>query len=171
VYRPEALGYAYKANSDVWWALETVRQRLPDLELHLVAPDGLPVVCPLPHIVHEAPDDAAMAEFYRAANLFVLASTSEGYSLCTLEAMACGTPAVLTDGGGIRDYAEPGRNCYMGVAGNVSMLVDLIMAALNLHDMTARHCAAGLETAKERSWNGFIDQAEKALRAELGGLI
>lgn len=47
----------------------------------------------------EQVDDALLADIYRAADLFVSTSLYEGFGLPALEAMAVGTPVVVTDRG------------------------------------------------------------------------
>lgn len=49
-----------------------------------------------------------LADWYRAANLTVLCSDSEGVPNVLLESIACGTPFVATDVGGIREIAVDG---------------------------------------------------------------
>lgn len=50
----------------------------------------------------------AMAELYRRADVLLLASdATEGFGLPLLEAMACGTPAVVTDIPAFRTFARP----------------------------------------------------------------
>jgi phosphatidyl-myo-inositol dimannoside synthase len=48
-------------------------------------------------------DVADLPDLYRAADLFVLPSTGEGFGIVYLEAMACGTPALGLKAGGAPD--------------------------------------------------------------------
>lgn len=45
-----------------------------------------------------------IASLYRACNVFVSPYRGEGFSLPTLEAMACGLPVIVTDGGATEDF-------------------------------------------------------------------
>jgi glycosyltransferase involved in cell wall biosynthesis len=50
--------------------------------------------------------DEAMADFYRALDLFVFPTRGEGFGLPPLEAAACGTPALVTRATGPADYVD-----------------------------------------------------------------
>jgi glycosyltransferase involved in cell wall biosynthesis len=64
------------------------------------------------HQVHFAGrvDFARLPEMYRAADLYVSASHSDGSSVSLLEAMACGLPALVSDIPGNREWVEPEVN-------------------------------------------------------------
>lgn len=48
--------------------------------------------------------DFKMREWYRHIDCFVMPTRGEGFGLTPLEAMACGTPAIVTNWGGCVDY-------------------------------------------------------------------
>ena len=50
---------------------------------------------------------------YNAASVFVLSSTYEPFGMTAVEAMACGTPAVVTDKGGLKYFLENGKDAMI----------------------------------------------------------
>jgi mannosylfructose-phosphate synthase len=78
------------------------------------------------------PDDE-LADYYRAAAIFALASRYEPFGMVAIEAMACGTPAVVTVHGGLKDlidfgnqalFADPHRPEEFGTMLAMPMLYD-----------------------------------------------
>lgn len=53
--------------------------------------------------------DEALPDLYRAADLFVMPSTGEGFGIAYVEAMACGTPAIGLGAKGDADALSPMR--------------------------------------------------------------
>lgn len=58
-------------------------------------------------------DDARLAALYSAADVFVAPSIQENLSNTVMEALACGTPCVAFDIGGMPDMIEHRRNGYL----------------------------------------------------------
>jgi len=65
-----------------------------------------------------------LADFYAAADVFVLPSFSEGHSVALLEAMASGLPLVASDIEGNRVSIEDGVNGFLFETGNVKKLAE-----------------------------------------------
>ncbi len=110
------------ANKDPLTALEGFRRALvsaPRAELYMAygtAPlaaevqawlDGHDEVSRRVHLVGRVPN-ADLEARYRAADAFLLASHREGGNLSTVEALACGTPVVVTDLPSFRRIAGDG---------------------------------------------------------------
>jgi glycosyltransferase involved in cell wall biosynthesis len=62
----------------------------------------------LPEILYrdDVLDDASLAALYRSADVLVLPYRAEGFGLTALEAMACGTPPIVTKGGATDDFVD-----------------------------------------------------------------
>jgi len=76
-------------------------------------------------------DDVSLALLYAAADVFVLPSLQENLPLTVMEAMACGTPCVAFDQGGLPDLIDHRQNGYLaapydatGLARGVSWLLE-----------------------------------------------
>jgi glycosyltransferase involved in cell wall biosynthesis len=65
-----------------------------------------------------------LPDFYRAADLYISTSHSDGTSISLLEALACGTPVLLSDIPGNREWVSPSplRGEGSGVRGEVGWL-------------------------------------------------
>jgi len=143
-----------KRLSDLLAAMARLRERRPDARAAIVG-DG-----PLgPELRREAarlgvadavdflgrrPD---VEEIYRASRVFVLTSRSEGLSVATAEAMACGLPAVVTDVGDMADLVREGRNGHLVAVGDAGGLAERVGGLLDDADRYAAAAAAAREDA------------------------
>jgi glycosyltransferase involved in cell wall biosynthesis len=58
------------------------------------------------HYLDETLDDATLAALYRTVDVVLHPYRGEGFGLPMLEAMACGTPAIVTAGGAADDFID-----------------------------------------------------------------
>jgi glycosyltransferase involved in cell wall biosynthesis len=89
-------------------------------------------------------DKRELAQLYRDAAALILPSRFEGFGMPVLEAMASGTPVVLSDDAALQEVA--------GDAGVYAEDGDYGAALRRALDDRARWSAAGLERAKGFSW-------------------
>lgn len=72
-----------------------------------------------------------LPRYYRAADLYVSASHSDGSSISLLEAMACGCPALVSDISGNREWIEPGVQGWWFKDGDIDDLAQLLKRAVD----------------------------------------
>ncbi len=103
---------------------------------------------------------------FESADVFVLPSYAEGFSMALLEAMFHGLPAVVARSGGLVDVVREGENGLLVDAGDVAQLT----AALEqLVTSTARRELLGRTNAREaRERYALEDVARKLTRVLLG---
>jgi len=88
-----------------------------------------------------------LAELYSGADIFLDGSEFQGFGRCALEAMACGAACVLTDVGGVLEYAQHEENALLTPPGQVEGLAAAILRLLDDAALRQRLIARGLETA------------------------
>ena len=106
--------------------------------------------------------DEALPSLYSGAEVFVLPSFDEGFGLPALEAMACGTPVVVSTCGALPE-----------VVGKAGLFVnphnaEELAGALNdcLSDANLRHTLVkgGLQQAQRFSWQSAAEQVYAILQ-------
>lgn len=98
--------------------------------------------------------DERIVELYAEAELAVVPSLYEGFSLPAIEAMCTGTPLVATDGGALPEVTgADGQTVFRCAAGDVSSLARSIRHALDQPEAREEIGAAGRQRVTERwSW-------------------
>jgi glycosyltransferase involved in cell wall biosynthesis len=114
--------------------------------------------------------DDRLVELYSQAELAVVPSLYEGFSLPAIEAMASGTPLVATTGGALPEVAgSHGETCFLAEPGDTDSLASVIRAALDDPDQRARVGAAGRRRVIDQwSWRHTALRTVEQYRAVIG---
>jgi glycosyltransferase involved in cell wall biosynthesis len=83
-------------------------------------------------------DDRLMALAYSAADVFVLPTLAENLPNGILESMACGTPTVAFDIGGVPDVVRDGNTGHLARAGDAEALANGIAALIDDLELRTR---------------------------------
>jgi glycosyltransferase involved in cell wall biosynthesis len=84
----------------------------------------------LSHVVHFLGSQSDVRPFYNSADLFLMTSSSETFSIAAIEAMSFGLPCVLTDVGGASEIVLPDFNGYLCEPGNIRDITNKCAKAL-----------------------------------------
>lgn len=113
--------------------------------------------------------DERIVELYAAAELAVVPSLYEGFSLPAIEAMCTGTPLVATDGGALPEVTgTDGDTVLQCRAGDVDALMNALRRGLDDAELRARIGAAGRRRVIERwTWRRCAEMTVEQYREVL----
>lgn len=101
-------------------------------------------------------DRPTLAQWYRAADLVVVPSRSESFGLVAIEALACGTPVVAADVGGLPVAVGDAGVLVKGHDPGVWAAV--LAEVLTDPERRARLAQAGIEHARNFGWEATVDK-------------
>ena len=99
----------------------------------------------------------ALQQWYAAANVFLFPSSTETFGNVVLEAMACGTPVVCADAGGVIDTVEHGWNGLRCEPGNVNAFSNALSQIYQDTEFGNRIAARGIAHSLRQSWDAIFD--------------
>lgn len=85
-----------------------------------------------------------------AADILILPSYSEGLPNVVMEALSCGTPAIVTDVGGCPEVVKDGETGFVVPVGDVEALINKIEYLVENEDLRERMGKLGREDMIER---------------------
>jgi glycosyltransferase involved in cell wall biosynthesis len=106
-------------------------------------------------------DDQTLAGLYANATLLVLPSQDEGFGLPALEAMASGTPVIVSDGGALPEVVGDAGMIFC--LSNQHGLTDVIRECLSNTKLRLSLREKGLRRAQAFSWQTTAEQHWKIL--------
>ena len=160
-------------------ALAIARPRLGDVALVIAgrlperdspfAPDPRPIAAALglQDTVHYTGqvEEAAKPALYAGALAFVFPSYYEGFGLPVLEAISCGTPAIVGGGSSLEEVAGPGG--LVVPPGDVAALAEALVRLVNDDALRQRLSEAGIRHARRFSWTKTAEQTWHAYQEAL----
>lgn len=161
-----------KGNADALRVFRLLRDRMPAQPLRLlIVGDGperrrlgaLAGRLGLAQSVIFAGHQDHIAPFYAAADVFLLASHSEGSPNVLLEAMSAGLPVVATRVGGVPELAENGEEALLEDRGDHEALADAVLRLLTDQDLRARFVEHGRRKAAQHSPEWFYGSMMRIL--------
>ena len=113
--------------------------------------------------------DRRIVELYAEAELAVVPSLYEGFSLPAIEAMACGVPLVATTGGALPEVGgKHGETCFLTEPGDAEALASVLLHALDDPEARARVGDAGRRrVVNQWSWRHTAQRTVEQYRAVL----
>jgi len=102
-------------------------------------------------------DQDTLQYYYSAAEIVVVPSHYESFGLVALEAMACGTPVVASETGGLVFLVRDGETGFHVPAGDAKALADRLQTLIQDEVLRARLGRQAAEYAKDYDWSVVAD--------------
>jgi mannosylfructose-phosphate synthase len=103
--------------------------------------------------------DDELASYYRAADVFALSSRYEPFGMTAVEAMACGTPTVLTTEGGLWEQVTWGLEAIYANPNDTAAFGHAILDVLAYPQVAAQLSENGAKKARSCfTWNAITQQ-------------
>jgi len=146
-------------------SLVRVQKHLPELHVRCFGIEH--PGAPLPPFVSFSfcPAQDALREIYASCDVWLTASSSEGFNLPAMEAMACRTPVVATRTGWPAEAVIDGVNGACVDVDDVDALAHQTERLLRLPDAEWRRVSQrAFDTVRDSSWERSADLFEQALQ-------
>lgn len=103
--------------------------------------------------------DEQLADYYRAADVFALSSRYEPFGMTAVEAMACGTPTVVTTEGGLWEQVTWGLEALYANPFDPEAFGHAVAAILTHPQVSGQLAKFGSQKARARfTWTGIAQQ-------------
>jgi glycosyltransferase involved in cell wall biosynthesis len=155
-------------------------RRLANVHLVLVGPDDRQGTMQLLRAAQAAEETAGRVHvlppdpdqplwLYAEADVLVLASTGESFGMVVAEAAAAGTPVVITDRVGVKDFFRDGEAIV--VPDRREAVVEAIEAVIGDRELRTSLGAGGRAAAQRMSWEHVTDLQEGIYRVAAASRI
>jgi alpha-maltose-1-phosphate synthase len=161
---------AISRHKGVEYLLEMVKQSAdPGLELVMVGGlgDAAPLLSSYEGLFQHVPflPQEELVPYYQGADVLVLPSLIEGFGQVTLEAMACGTPVIVTENCGSKEVVQEGVNGFVIPVRDVEALKKKILFFHHHRDQLELFGRAARETAAKFTWEIYRQRVRETILA------
>ncbi|MDQ1672954.1 MAG: glycogen synthase, partial [Frankiaceae bacterium] len=114
-------------------------------------------------------DDDALIALYQQAAVVAVPSIYEPFGLVALEAAACGAPLVVSDVGGLAEFADGGRVALTVAPDDAAALADGLTTVLTDRDLAEKLATRASESADVHGWDAVAERTCAVYRDVLAG--
>jgi D-inositol-3-phosphate glycosyltransferase len=113
-------------------------------------------------------DQDTLPYYYSAAEAVVVPSHYESFGLVALEAMACGTPVVASETGGLAFLVRDGETGFHVPTADPEALAEKLRLIIQDDELRAQLGQQAAEYAQAYSWSRMVEQVIDLYRSMLG---
>jgi mannosylfructose-phosphate synthase len=118
-------------------------------------------------LFHDYIPDDMLASYYRASDVFALSSRYEPFGMTAIEAMACGTPTVITTEGGLWEQVTWGLEALYADPNDTDAFGHAILEILQYPQVFDQLACNGSQKARSFfTWTGISQQIVNLVDAE-----
>lgn len=116
-----------------------------------------------------------LAEAYACSNIMVFPSATETFGNVVLESLACGTPVIGANSGGVKNIITDGKTGVLCPSKHADSFLSSIHSLLQNEQKLMQMGLAATSYAKSKSWDeifrGLLDQYEEVLQHNASELL
>ncbi|MBI5930985.1 MAG: glycosyltransferase [Chloroflexi bacterium] len=105
-----------------------------------------------------AKDQDTLPYYYNAAQALIMPSDYESFGMVALEAMACGTPVIASQVGGLAFLVRDGQTGYLVPVREPAVLAEAIHKIVRNPEHSAKMGEVAAQVAEQYSWGRIVDQ-------------
>jgi Glycosyltransferase len=145
-------------------ALNEIYKKRKDFEIHIVNADNVSLGdLGFKYIEHPRLSWKELANLYASSYVFVYTSRLESFGLPPVEAMASGTPVVMTRTEGSKDYGIHNYNSLIAEVDDYKKIAEYVEYLLDNPSEADRLSIGALETAKKFRFEEFMKRFKEAI--------
>jgi Glycosyltransferase len=145
-------------------AMNEIYKKRKDFEIHIVNADNVSLGdLGFKYIEHPRLSWKELPNLYASSYVFVYTSRLESFGLPPVEAMASGTPVVMTRTEGSKEYGIHNYNSLIAEVDDYKKIAEYVKYLLDNPSQADRLSIGALETAKKFRFEEFMKRFKKAI--------